>query len=231
MKTENHTALIPRLEEYMVQVSANTSEIPPSRREKLDEMATYISQKAGEGSTVKLIFICTHNSRRSHMAHLWAEACARRAGMSDKVQCYSGGTEATAFYPQAVKAMGDAGWQIEKTTGHPEMEAVSMANPGYLMTFSGSAEGKENSAGTVLCFSKHFAETPNPKKDFAAVMVCSDADDACPFVPGAAARFSLPYDDPKAFDARPEAAEKYAERCAEIACEMDHLFRRAAELM
>jgi len=231
MKTENHTALIPQLEEYLDKLSAEVSGIPPSRREKLEEIATYISRKAREASEVKLIFICTHNSRRSHMAYLWAEACAFRTGVAGKVKCYSGGTEATAFYPKAVNAMEDAGWKVEKKTSDPEIEAVSMANPGYLMTCSDNAESEKDGLGTALCFSKHFAEAPNPKKDFVAVMVCSDADDACPFIPGAAARFALPYDDPKAFDARPEAAEKYAERCGEIAAEMDFLFRSAAKLM
>lgn len=230
METEKQIQLLPSLESYL-ESRREESGIPPSRREKLEEIAAYIGRKAAEDSEVNLIFICTHNSRRSHMAHLWAEACAQLVGAAGKVKCYSGGTEATAFYPKAVKAMEGAGWKVEKKTSDPDNEAVSMANPGYVMTFSGGHTGHPDHPGSVRCFSKHFAEAPNPKKNFAAVMVCSDADDTCPFIPGATVRFALPYDDPKEYDARPEADEKYAERCGEIAAEMDFLFRRAAEMM
>lgn len=75
-------------------------------------------------------------------------------------------------------------------------------------------------------FSKRFSDPPNPQVDFCAVMVCSQADEACPHVPGAEKRFSIPYEDPKAYDGTPHESEKYNERSHQIAREMLYLFTR-----
>jgi len=52
-------------------------------------------------------------------------------------------------------------------------------------------------------WSKKYNDTANPKKDFCAVMVCSEADKSCPSVDGAELRVGMPYDDPKYFDGTP----------------------------
>ena len=49
-------------------------------------------------------------------------------------------------------------------------------------------------------FSKHYGDPANPQQGFAALMVCGEADAACPFVKGAALRVSMPYLDPKIYD-------------------------------
>ncbi|MEM9671082.1 MAG: hypothetical protein ACFB15_14955 [Cyclobacteriaceae bacterium] len=55
---------------------------------------------------------------------------------------------------------------------------------------------------------------------FAAVIVCSDADEACPFNPEADARFFFPYEDPKQHDNTPQESKQYDERFRQIAREM-----------
>ena len=62
--------------------------------------------------------------------------------------------------------------------------------------------------------------------DSCAVMTCSDADEACPIVQGADARFAIPYEDPKAFDGTREEAWAYDERCRQIAREMLYVFSK-----
>ena len=47
-------------------------------------------------------------------------------------------------------------------------------------------------------------------------MVCSEADEACPFVKGAALRLSMPYLDPKIYDGGAYESAKYAERRNDI---------------
>lgn len=84
--------------------------------------------KAGEKA--ELIFICTHNSRRSHIAQVWAQTAATYYNVPNVV-AYSGGTEATAFNPRAVKAMEEAGFKITKTT--------EGTNPVYEVRFSDDA--------------------------------------------------------------------------------------------
>jgi len=57
-------------------------------------------------------------------------------------------------------------------------------------------------------------------------MTCNNADEGCPMVLGAEARFPIKYDDPKAFDGKPEMNEKYTERSLQIASEMYFVFSR-----
>lgn len=184
------------------------STIPAERKQRLQELARFVGDCLKAGRRAQLNFICTHNSRRSHMAQLWAQAAAHYYGVTG-VACYSGGTEATAFHPQAVKAMQDAGFRIEV------VEAGS--NPRYAVTL---AEG----IPPVTDFSKKYDDPFNPSSDFAAVMTCSEADANCPVVIGATRRISLTYEDPKAFDGTPQASDGYADRARQIGREMLYAF-------
>lgn len=186
--------------------------IAAERRVDLDRLAGFVRRSGAAGGRVAMTFICTHNSRRSHIAQLWAAAGAAVNGF--EIDSYSGGTEATAFHPNAVAAMRRAGFVIDATTGG--------VNPIYHARF-GAGE-----RGVVTCFSKPYGDPPNPKAGFAAVMVCSDADGACPVVDGAAYRLALPYEDPKVSDGTGGEAVMYDERCAQIAREMLYVFSRAA---
>jgi len=183
--------------------------IPAERRLVLDEMSRYIASRSTAGQPVRLVFVCTHNSRRSHMAQLWAAAAARAYGI--ELSTYSGGTESTAFNPRAVDAMRRAGFRIDKTTED--------ANPVYHARMG-------DDLPPMTCFSKAYDHAPNPKTEFAAVMVCGEADRACPLVPGASGRFTVPFVDPKVSDGTPEEAATYDERCAQVAREMVYVMSR-----
>jgi arsenate reductase len=182
--------------------------ISNERKELLNQFAEYISKKLKDGKEVKLTFICTHNSRRSHISHIWAQTAAEYFGIPN-IKCYSGGTEATAFNPRAVKAMEKAGFKIEKQD--------ESTNPLYLVYYSDDNE-------PIECFSKVYSDKYNPQKDFAAIMTCSDADENCPVVFGADARFPVRYDDPKQFDGTELEEEKYDERVEQIGREMLYVF-------
>ncbi|GAA4437708.1 protein-tyrosine-phosphatase [Pontibacter saemangeumensis] len=182
--------------------------VPPERKQRLQQLTAYIQQKQAQGQPVRLNFICTHNSRRSHMAQLWALAAATRYGIAD-VTCFSGGTEATAFNPKAVKAMQLVGFRIERS-GDGD-------NPIYQ-----ASHAPEQPA--VQVWSKAVTDAANPATAFAAIMTCSDADRNCPFVPGTELRLALPYEDPKAFDGTPQEAEKYTERARQIGRELLYAF-------
>lgn len=195
-----------KLRTYVEERKAEVHLISEKRREELKTLAAMIASK--RPGSVKLIFICTHNSRRSHMAHLWASLALELYGV-EGVSCFSGGTELTSFYPLAVKAISNAGFDVNiKIPG---------ANPIYLIKFPGAKNG-------IRVFSKRYTDPPNPGRDFLAIMTCSDADEACPVVAGASGRIAITYEDPKAFDGSSRAAEAYAERCKQIAREMLFLF-------
>lgn len=207
-----------QLRDYLGKRETEAGQIPDGRRAVLGELSAYTAARHRAGSDALLVFICTHNSRRSHMAQAAALAAAEFHGVG-RVRCFSGGTEATAFFPLAIAALAEAGFLMEKlppTKGpaHPHSgTADGPDNPRYLCRTADGAEG-------TLFYSKRFDDPANPQADFAAVMTCTDADAACPIVPGAAVRIRLPFDDPKAFDATPQAAVKYRERLADITREI-----------
>ncbi len=183
-------------------------QIPSERKELLITFADHISDKLKSRKEINLIFICTHNSRRSHMAQIWAQTAAEYFSIKN-INCFSGGTEATAFNPRAVKTINKAGFKIDKQD--------DSNNPVYLVSYSDDSE-------PVKCFSKVYSDKFNPQKDFAAIMTCSDADENCPVVFGAEARFPVRYEDPKKYDNTELEEIKYQERFEQIGREMLFLF-------
>lgn len=186
------------------EIDKQFDQINNERKELLNSFAEYILRKIKDGKEINLTFICTHNSRRSHISQIWAQAAAKYFGVKN-VKCYSGGTEATAFNPRAVKAMEKAGFKVEKQDNSD--------NPLYLVYYSDEEE-------PLKCFSKVYNDPFNPQKEFAAIMTCSDADENCPVVFGAEKRFPIRYEDPKAFDGTDKEEEKYDERVEQIGREM-----------
>lgn len=198
-------ALTEDLAAYVRARVSEFDEIPADRKESLETLALHLASRPA-----RLTFICTHNSRRSHIAQLWAHAAADVHGI-DGVTTYSGGTEATAFDPRAVAALARSGFRIEKK--------AEGDNPVYLVRHRPDRPPTE-------AFSKVYDQDPNPSNDFCAVMTCSQADSGCPFVPGASLRVAIPYEDPKAFDGTERESAAYDERCRQISREMLYLFSR-----
>jgi arsenate reductase len=206
--SKSRAAFYKPLNETIQALTENFDNIPQERREILKQLSDYIQAKAKKGVKTELIFICTHNSRRSHISQIWGQAAAAYYGIGNVIS-YSGGTEATAFNPRAVKAMEEAGFKIKATSAG--------INPVYEVSFSDDAD-------EVIAFSKKYDSESNPKKGFAAIMTCSHADENCPVVSGMEKRISLSYNDPKDFDGTPQEAEKYAERVKEIGTEILYAF-------
>jgi hypothetical protein len=209
---ENRSGMYPTLQAYIEQRVGELERISAQRQARLRPIVQYVRERRAANQPARLVFICTHNSRRSHLAQIWAQTAAAHYRVAG-VQTYSGGTEATAFNPRAVAAVERAGFRTEKG-GHDE-------NPVYFVRFADDAR-------PMACFSKPYDHAPNPRQDFCAVLVCSDADEKCPVVDGATTRAALPYEDPKAFDGRPEESAKYDERSRDIAREMLWVFAQAA---
>ena len=192
----------------MQALAQELDQIPAERKQRLQELSAYVQQKIKEGQPVQLNFICTHNSRRSHMAQLWALAAAARYDIAN-IKCFSGGTEATAFNPSAVRAMQQLGFSIEKSSND--------GNPVYNASYASGLPA-------VRVWSKEVTDAANPDTAFAAIMTCTDADQNCPFVPGTEFRLPLPFDDPKAFDGTPHEEAKYIERARQIGREILYVF-------
>jgi len=169
------STIYPNLQQTIDARIGEFDQIPKERRAELGELADMIRARLEENEPARLVFICTHNSRRSHMAQLWAAVAARHYEI-DGIHTYSGGTESTAFNPRAVAALQRAGLRIDKTTDDE--------NPIYHVRFADGAH-------PLTCFSKVYDQAPNPKVDFIAVMTCDHANEACPIVRGAAKRIAI----------------------------------------
>jgi arsenate reductase len=182
--------------------------ISEERKEVLQSLVDYIQNKVNTNDVIRLNFICTHNSRRSHLSQIWAQTMAFQFGINN-VFCYSGGTEATAMFPKVGETLINQGFEIQQLSKNE--------NPVYAIKFS------ENEA-PIIAFSKTYFDAFNPKSNFGAIMTCNNADEGCPMVFGAEARFPIKYDDPKAFDATAVMNEKYTERSLQIASEMYFVF-------
>jgi arsenate reductase len=195
-------------DETIKHLSSEFGKIPVQRKHILETIASFISGKLFNKQVAFLIFICTHNSRRSHIAQVWAQTAAAYYDIPN-IKTYSGGTEATAFNPRAVDALRKIGFKITPTTND--------SNPRYAVEYSDQHR-------PFMVFSKKYNDAENPTHDFAAIMTCTHADENCPVVPGASVRVSLPYDDPKDFDGTSLESIKYTERSLEIGREILYVF-------
>ncbi len=187
--------------------------ITEERKKVLDHLITYVFQTLKSGIKVNLNFICTHNSRRSQFSQVWGQVAAHFYGLD--ISCFSGGVEVTEFNPRAIKALKNQGFEISFQEGE---------NPVYQLFYSKNQE-------PVLAFSKLYSDRKNPKENFAAVMTCDHADQNCPFIPGADARISVQFEDPKKFDGTPMESEMYLDRSFQIASELFYVFRKVKELI
>jgi arsenate reductase len=197
-----NSAIVSTIEKF------SSLKITPERKKILDELIDYIDSKIGNNEAVKLNFICTHNSRRSQLSQIWAQMASRYHNI--EASCYSGGVEVTAFNERAVEAIKRAGFKVDKEGNN---------NPVYQISDSKTCRPLDT-------FSKLYNDPSNPDVGFAAIMTCSDADENCPFIPGAEKRIPLRYDDPKEFDGTPLEAQKYDERSMQIATEMFYVFSK-----
>ncbi|MCV6628868.1 MAG: protein-tyrosine-phosphatase [Flavobacteriaceae bacterium] len=182
--------------------------IPEERKETLLPLVDYMQKRRVAEKPIRLNFICTHNSRRSHLGQVWAQTMAYYFGIK-RVYCYSGGTEETAMYPKVAETLVRQGFAIAKLSEGD--------NPVYAIKCAPNAH-------PIIAFSKKYDTAFNPSSGFAAIMTCAQADEGCPFIPGAEVRLPIRYEDPKAFDYSPEQELKYLERSIQIASELYFVF-------
>lgn len=175
------------------------------RQATLKQLSSAIKESKAKFGFAKIIVVCTHNSRRSQLAQLWLKTAAFYYNKT-QIFTFSGGTEATAFNDRMVDSIKRAGFSVHQLD--------NSTNPKYYIPLS----NQDNSLD--ILYSKKISENYNPQQDYIAVMVCTEADENCPYLPMAEKRISIPYTDPKAFDDTDLESIKYDEKVKEIGREM-----------
>ena len=198
--------MLPKIDSYISSLSI--ASISEDRKEKLQVLIDCISEQIKFQETIRLNFICTHNSRRSQLAQIWAQTVASYFNIN--IDSFSGGVEVTEFNEHAISALKRVGFHVDVN---------GTDNPHYFVHFS-------NSNTPLEMFSKIYDDPFNCEENFIAVMTCSDADSNCPVISGAKRRISLTYMDPKNFDATYQQDQKYDEICMRIAAELYYVFSK-----
>jgi arsenate reductase len=187
--------------------------ISEERKSTLQPLIDFVQQKVNIRQEININFICTHNSRRSHLSQVWAQVAAEHYAIPN-VHCYSGGTEETALFPKVAETLSNQGFNIFKINDG--------TNPVYAIKYSDNSQ-------PIIGFSKKYDSPFNPVSAFAAIMTCSQADGGCPFIAGAEKRIPITFKDPKISDNTSEQVQVYTERSLQIATEMFYAFSKVSQ--
>jgi prepilin-type N-terminal cleavage/methylation domain-containing protein len=207
---ESRTRLLPRVREHADFLTTSFDLIDEPHRLAGGKVADWIAKSYRPGQPLDVIVVCTGNSRRSILGATMGNVAAAYYGMPE-VRFHSGGTAPTAFNARTVATLRGIGVEVEPTGKEAARGEPQTANPVYRVRWGSPGEtGGPSFEATE--FSKQFGDPANPQQGFAALMVCGEADAACPFVKGAAVRVSMPYLDPKIYDGGAFESAKYAER-------------------
>lgn len=190
-------------------------ELTDDRKKLLLAIAAFMADELKANNTVNLNFICTHNSRRSQLAQVWAHYAISYYKLKN-VYSFSGGTEATAFFSNTVKTLQEVGFEFR-------IKEFSHQNPVYELT-------SDKFTTPLIGFSKVY-DNPINQKPFIAITTCNHADENCPFIPDAVKRFHLPFIDPKASDNEPNTLEVYKNTSKIIAGELRFVFKTVRTLL
>lgn len=203
----SRTDLFPKVRQHADLLTTQFDLIEEGHREATDKLASWIAKNYQSEKPLAIIIVCTGNSRRSMLGSTMGNLAAAYYGLPN-IGFYSGGTTPSAFNPRTIATLKEMGVEVESLGKEAPRGKADEENPICRVRWGKGLE--------TLEFSKLYSDAQNPQKGFAAVLVCSEADAACPTVHGASARIPVPYLDPKVYDGASFEAAKYAERRDDI---------------
>jgi protein-tyrosine-phosphatase len=204
---ESRKALNHRVAAHADLLTTSFDMIDETHRDAGEKLVDWIVKNYKTGHPLHVTVVCTGNSRRSILGATMGNIAAAYYGMPE-ICFHSGGTAPTAFNSRTVACLKEIGVEVEPTGSEAPRGEPKTANPIFTVRWGSGMEATE--------FSKTYFDTSNPQHEFAALMVCGEADAACPVVKGAALRVSMPYLDPKIYDDGSYETLKYAERRDDI---------------
>src|ERR1043165_8254240 len=146
--------MFPAIEQYCRLLTGEFDRIGPRRRAALETLASHVVKQLAAGGSAELVFICTHNSRRSQLAQAWSCAAAEFYGVHN-IMAHSGGTEATAVSEHTIDALERAGFH------------AGVLVPGQNTHYWISCDAGK---GQLEAFSKRYDHGSIPQGNFIAVM-------------------------------------------------------------
>jgi hypothetical protein len=204
---ESHRRLFTKIAGHADFLTTSFDMIDEIHREAGEKLVDWIAKGFEPGQPLHVTVICTGNSRRSIVGATMGNIAAAYYGMPE-IRFHSGGTAPTAFNPRTIATLKEIGVEVEPAGREALRGEPKTANPTYIVRWGLDMEAEE--------FSKTYFDAGNPQQGFAALLVCGEADAACPVVRGASLRISTPYLDPKIYDDSAFQAQKYAERRDDI---------------
>lgn len=193
--------LFPQVRQYLDDQSKQLGKVHAAHQAAMTELSRWIARR--EKKQTDIIMVCTGNSRRSILGATMGNIVAAYRN-KDHVRFHSAGTEPSAFNSRTIATLKAIGVVIEATGSQAKQGAKREPNPHYRMQWGQAA------TSSIVEYSKTLEDVALPSRDFAAVMVCDDADAKCPVVQGADLRVAMTFNDPKAFDGKHEEASEYA---------------------
>jgi protein-tyrosine-phosphatase len=208
---ESRTQLGSKVREHADFLTTSFDMIDEPHRLAGGKLADWIAKFYRPDRRLHVVVICTGNTRRSILGATMGNIAAAYYGMPE-IRFHSGGTAPSACNSRTVTTLKAIGVEVEATGKEATRGEPQTANPVYRICWGKPGD----TAFEALEYSKHYDDPANPQQGFAALMVCGEADAACPVVKGAALRVSMPYLDPRIYDGGAYESAKYAERRDDI---------------
>lgn len=203
------------VDDILGELDAADIAVSPERRPRIEALAACVRAAIQgdpdnvDGGEARLVYVCTHNSRRSQLAQVWMSVAAAHFGVADRIRVFSAGTVATEVNPAVIRVLKTIGFEVSVDA------TAKKSQPVYHVRYA-----EDPAARPLVCFSKLVADAMEEAGGSGCLIpVCSDADDSCPVIRDCVCRVGLPYDDPKVADGLPTEDAVYSERSRDIATE------------
>jgi len=198
------------IKEFCNEIVSSFDLIPPQRKELLNNLSFIIDKNCNNDEVLNLIFVCTHNSRRSQFANIWGYIASIYYDLP-LLKIYSCGTEESSLNINVLNTSKKTGFKVFSG-------GTKNSNINYQLFYSDNNH--------IECYSKKIFHPSLPKTNIISVMTCSDADQNCPIIPNSIVRFSMTYDDPKIYDNTKECGQQYKQTESIIAREIFYVFSK-----
>ena len=150
--------------------------------------------------TNNIVFLCTHNSRRSQLCQVWGSILSKIYNIDLKFN--SAGTEKTEVYKTVFYCFSNVGVEIKDSKVFYRDLSLSLN-------------------------SKVLEEIQSDK--FISIMTCSDAEKSCPSDSRSIKNISMTYQDPKVFDYTEKEKDEYLKTSKLIAKELNYVLKKLVD--